>query len=143
VSGYRLQALPDGMSITVSAPTLPELFEDAAFAVFDLSYDLSQVPPTYSRPLVAPGDDRRHLLVNWLKELIAESDRSGIAFCSFAVDRLEDGGVQGSASGMPLTETVRRPERVTDVLAADDPVAADQQWSVTFTVVLGRTLRSV
>ena len=142
---YRTEIAGEGLTVSVTGATLPELFESAAYAVFDLSYDLRLMSPTYSRPLVAPGDDRRRLLVNWLNELIAESERSGIAFCLFMVDRLEEGGVQGSASGMPLVETVRRKQLVLSVADAEDPVPGEggDDWSVAFTVTLGRPLRVV
>jgi SHS2 domain-containing protein len=129
--------------VTVFGATLPELFESAAHAVFDLSYDLRGVAPTYSRPVVAPGDDGRGLLVNWLNELLAESDRSGLAFALFMVDRLEEGGVQGSASGMPIAETVRRQRRAEAVSDAQELVAGHDEWSVSFTVRMTRPLRVV
>lgn len=129
--------------LTVSGPTLPEVFERAAYAVFDIGYDLRGVAPTYSRPLVAPGDDWRTLLVNWLNALIAESEHSGIAFSLFMVDRLEEGGVQGSASGMPVAETVRRPRRVVAVDSAEDPMGAGELWTMSFTARVDRPLRAL
>ena len=143
MSRYRTFDHGDGTTITVTAATLPELFENAAFALFDLSFDLAGVAPTYSRPLVAPGDGMPELLVNWLTELILESERAGIAFSLFMVDRLEDGGLQGSASGMPLSAAVHRRSRVVGIDSAAEPEFTGDEWSVSFEVALGPRLRSV
>lgn len=91
-------------AIRAYGATPEEVFEHAAFGLFDLVYDLAGIPPTYSRPIVAPGDDHPELLTNWLEELIFVSQREALVWSGFAVDRLEEGGVQGSAAGMPAIQ---------------------------------------
>ena len=130
-------------TLHATGPTLPDLFESAAFAVFDLSFDLSGVAPTYSRPVVAPGDTTAELLRNWLVALLAESRRSEIAFSLFMVDRLEEGGVQGSASGMPKGSAVRRPHMVGGVTNVEAPVEVGDGWSVRFEVAIEPRLRAI
>lgn len=82
--------------------TLPEVFEHSAFAMFDLVFDLADTSGGVSRPIVAAGDSVEELLVSWLSEVLAESEIHDLAFCSFGVDRLEEGGVQGWAAGDPV-----------------------------------------
>ncbi|HSM02511.1 MAG TPA: archease [Acidimicrobiia bacterium] len=94
--------------------TLEELFENAAFAMFDITFDLSEASGRISRPIVADGDTPEELLVNWLNELLVESETRGLAFSRFGVDRLEEGGVQGWASG----------DSIDDVSLAGAPVKA-------------------
>lgn len=96
--------------------TIGEVFEQAAYAMFDLGYELENVPPTYARPIVAAGDTIEELLVGWLRELLAMSLAEGIIPSFFVVDRLEEGGVQGSASGRFTSEVVTRTRVVGDVL---------------------------
>lgn len=84
--------------------TLPELFENAAYGMFDLMFDCAALGTAYSRPVVAAGDTVEELLVAWLSELLAVSESDEMAFGFFTVDRLEEGGVQGSASGVPFAE---------------------------------------
>ena len=84
--------------------TAGELFENAASAAFSLVADPATLAPTYSHPLVAPGDTVDELLVAWLDELIAVSAAVDIVPCYFVVDRLEEGGVQGSFAGLPGRE---------------------------------------
>lgn len=82
--------------------TPAEMFEHAAFAMFDLVFDLTGAVGRVSRPIVAAGDSLQDLLVAWLSEVLTESEIHDLAFSSFGVDRLEDGGVQGWAAGDPV-----------------------------------------
>ena len=124
--------------------TRAELFEHAAFAMFDLGYDLSAVPSTYSRPVVAPGDTWSELLRNWLDELLFLSKREGLVWSSFAVDRLEEGGVQGSAGGMPAGEVPLRNEQVSAVETPHPSlVAVPEGWRVELEFSTRRRLRPV
>lgn len=103
MSGYEcISADPPAIRAFGAIPE--EVFEHAAFGMYDLAYDLSDVPPTYSRPIVAPGDDASELLANWLEELLFVSQRESLVWSWFVVDRLEEGGIQGSAGGMPAAQ---------------------------------------
>lgn len=116
----RYQSLPDPESpgIIAVAPTLFEVFENAAYGVFDTAYDLTGVASPYSRPVVAAGDRWEELLWAWLDELLAMSRVEGIVPSYFTVDRLEEGGVQGSAAGLPSGEVAVRPVEVTRIKRA-------------------------
>jgi SHS2 domain-containing protein len=103
------------LAIRAFGATLPELFEHAAYAVFDQGYRLDEIPPTYSRPVIAAGDTMDALLCHWLEELLGMSRAEGIVPSYFVVDRLEEGGVQGSAAGLLVAETVPRQRRVVAV----------------------------
>lgn len=85
-----------------------ELFENAAWGMFDLMFDLQQLHPQRDVPIVAVGDRLEELLVNWLAELLYQAETQDLALCYFTVDRLEEGGVQGSAGGAPATGAVLR-----------------------------------
>jgi SHS2 domain-containing protein len=96
--------------------TIAALFEQSAYAMFDVGYQLEAVTPTYARPVVAAGDTIERLLVVWLEELLAMSRIEGIVPSFFVIDRLEEGGVQGSASGLFTSEVATRGRIVGDVL---------------------------
>lgn len=87
--------------------TLPQLFENAGVAAFATSFPVDDIPPTYSRPLVAPGDTWEELLANWIEELLAMARIEDLAVSYVTVDRLEEGGVQGSGAGMPRSAVAR------------------------------------
>lgn len=141
MSRYRI-IRPDPPVVVVLGATIEELFEHAAYAMFDLGYELDAIPSRYSRPVVAPGDSLPELLVNWLDELRYVSDQEGIIWSAFAVDRLEEGGVQGSAGGMPLAEVVARATAVTRLVTArPEPVPVPDGWWVELEFDTDRRLR--
>ncbi len=88
--------------------TLRELFEHAAYGMFDLMFDLAALRPQRDVPVVAAGDTAEDLLVGWLEELLFLGEVHRLAFAGFTVDRLEEGGVQGAATGAPLDEVELR-----------------------------------
>lgn len=112
---YRQLSI-DPPVVLVFGATRGELFENAAFAMYEQMYRIRHVPPTYSRPIVSPGDSYEELLENWLEELRFVGERDDLVWSSFAVDRLEDGGVQGSGSGMPA-QTLPAPARLVSGVA--------------------------
>lgn len=57
------------IGIKIYGADLRQLFENAAFALFDLVTDISQIQPSQRRELEINAEDREELLVNWLSEL--------------------------------------------------------------------------
>lgn len=92
-------------AIIAYGPTLLELFENAAYGMFDLMFDFQADRPRRDVPVVASGDTAEELLVAWLQELLYLSEVHDVAFDYFTVDRLEEGGVQGSAGGSAAGRT--------------------------------------
>jgi SHS2 domain-containing protein len=94
--------------------------------------------------MVAPGDTLDELLVNWVEELLHLSREEGLALSYFVVDRLEPGGVQGSAAGLPTHEVEqlgRVPVRV--VGPASPVVSIPEGFWADLTVELEPKLRLV
>ncbi len=94
--------------IVAYGAALPELFEHAAYGMFDLMYDLSALRADRDVPVLAAGDTVDELLVGWLGELLFLGEVERLAFAGFTVDRLEEGGVQGAATGAPLGDAELR-----------------------------------
>ena len=140
-----IQSLGGGSRPTrrVQASTLEELFELAGFATFDLGWDLTSVTPTYPRPVVGAGDTAGELLACWIEEFLTASRTHGIVFCSFAVDRLEEGGVQGSAAGLFEAEVPRTAVDVVGLAATPEPIEVPDGWWVDLSFRTERRLRSV
>ena len=130
--------------LRVYGATLGELFEEAAYAVFDQGYVLDDVPATYSRPVIAAGDTIEQLLDAWIEEVLAMSRHEELLPSYFVVDRLEEGGVQGSAAGLPTTEVQRRGRAVVRLEAPPSaPVRIPEGWWVDLTGELEEPLRPV
>lgn len=134
----------DGSVFRAYGSTRYELFESAAEAMFSVGRDLAAIPSTYSRPLVAPGDTYEELLANWLAELLHLGVHEGLVWSSCMVDRLEVGGVQGSASGLPEADV----DRLGEIAVAVDRlesgiVEIPDGWWVEVALELDRGLRVV
>lgn len=99
----------DGNIVTMRAfgATRYELVEHASMAMFSIGRELAAIAPTYSRPLVAPGDTFVDLVENWLDELLVLSVEEGIVWSQATIDRMEVGGVQGSAAGQYQADVTR------------------------------------
>lgn len=95
---YEIDPGPPAV-LTAYGATLGELFENAAFALFDWRGDTD--PPRIDRdvPLVAVGDTVEELLGDWLQVAVARARELQLVLVTFTVDRLEMGGVQGVAAG--------------------------------------------
>lgn len=78
-----------------------EVFENAAFGMFDLVFDLSPVPATVSCRVEVEAADMGELLVAWLSALLAEAEIRGLAFSAFSVEHLDDNRLRGAARGGP------------------------------------------
>jgi SHS2 domain-containing protein len=79
--------------------TLAELFENAAYGVVAHAGVAEGVSPRYDVPVMAIGDTPEELLEDWLRQLCLRGSEAGLSLTSFVIDRLEEGGVQGAASG--------------------------------------------
>lgn len=126
----RLPGSSDRPRVRVFGYTRYELFENAGYAMYDLAYDLDTIASTYSRPVVAPGDGYEELLANWLGELRAVGAEEGIVWSYFTVDRLEPGGVQGSAGGMPQEQVTGTAAPISALLSPPSIVRIPDGWWV-------------
>jgi SHS2 domain-containing protein len=74
-------------------------FENTAFAMFDLMFDLSRVRATDQCRVEVEGEAMGELLVAWLSALLAEAEIRGLVFSEFAVEELAGGYLKGRAAG--------------------------------------------
>lgn len=79
--------------------TLAELFENAAYGAASHAGNDPAEGPLYDVPVMAIGDSAEDLLGDWLVQLGEHAAATRLTLSSFTVARLEEGGVQGSASG--------------------------------------------
>ena len=96
---YRVLPHTADIGIVAAGATVEEVFENAAFGMFDLVFDLSGLPATEAVRVEAAGDTPGELLVAWLSALLAEAEIRGLALCRFGVEMLPGGRLRGSASG--------------------------------------------
>jgi SHS2 domain-containing protein len=98
--------------------TLAELFENAAYGVVAHAGVTEGASPRYDVPVMAIGDTPEELLEDWLRQLRLRSRDAGLSLTSFVVDRIEEGGIQGSASGNRVVHRPRWAEWIVEVVVA-------------------------
>ena len=86
------------VGIRVFAPTLPELFRQAALGMYSLMVDIETVRPTDHVDIELAGDELDLLLVDFLNELLYHTDAEGMLFCDCDVT-LASAGLQARCHG--------------------------------------------
>jgi protein archease len=87
------------IGIDVFGDSLQELFSNAAFAMFDIIADLSNVKNKDEYIISVSGVDREQLLVNWLSELLYIHDVKGLLFKDFVITNITDTQLDAIARG--------------------------------------------
>jgi len=90
MSGERYRELehPADLRLEIFGADERELFENAAFALFDRMVDLSGVGAGLEEEVAAEGSDREELLVNLLGELLYRFEGEGRVYREFQVVEL-------------------------------------------------------
>ncbi|HHT9111009.1 MAG TPA: archease [Candidatus Brocadiaceae bacterium] len=78
------------IGIDVFGESLQELFSNAAFAMFDIIADLSNVKNKDEYRISVSGVDREQLMVNWLSELLYLHDVRSLLFKDFTIINITD-----------------------------------------------------
>lgn len=81
--------------------TLKELFENAAFALFSIMFNLETVAVKESRRFHVESTDLQALLVDWLSELNFLFYTEGLVFKEFTVSEVSDRSLEAEARGEP------------------------------------------
>lgn len=97
----RYRALPHtaDIGIVAAGATMEEAFENAAFGMFDVVFDLSGVSDAEQCRVEVAAETPGELLVAWLSALLTEAEIRGLAFCRFRVEMVSGGRLRGMASG--------------------------------------------
>ena len=88
--------------VEVSAPSLPELFVEAATALFETVTDVRTIRPRDEISLSVEAADQEELLVTWLTELLFLHESERWLFCRFDLRLVNDKRVEGKAWGERL-----------------------------------------
>ena len=71
------------IGIKVRGKTLPELFVNAAYAMFDILLDIGQVEFRHSLRIKIPEGEIEDIFVDWLRELLSRFNTEQWAFGEF------------------------------------------------------------
>jgi len=96
---YEIIDHPSDIGIIARGRTKKEAFENAAFGMMDMMFDLSKVKPKETIKIKVEGEDIQSLLVNWLNELIYLSDAKRIMFSSYEILSFGDKMLEALVAG--------------------------------------------
>lgn len=85
--------------LKVMGKSLPDLFINAAYALFDTITEADKIDAQLSDEIEVAGIDREELLVNWLSELNYLFVTEGKLFNRFEIERFKDTELFGRAIG--------------------------------------------
>jgi SHS2 domain-containing protein len=97
---YEVLSHTADTGVIVYGATMPELFENAAFAMFDLMFGIGGLRGVAPVNVEVAATTVEELLVDWLSTLLFEAETRDLALCSFGIDTLGDGRLSGWASGI-------------------------------------------
>jgi SHS2 domain-containing protein len=104
--GFEVLEHPADIGFRAFAPTLPELYAQAALAMLSIAGDPSAAEPRNEYPIAVESGDRESLMVDWLNEVLYWFDGRLIAFRDFRVEQWQDNRIEAVGLGEP-----RHPER--------------------------------
>lgn len=99
---YEVLSHTADTGIVVHGATLPEVFEGAAFAMFDLMFGIEDLEGGDPLRIQIVASTVEELLVDWLSLLLFEAETNDLAWCSFEVETLVGGRLAGRVSGVAL-----------------------------------------
>ncbi|MDZ7263208.1 MAG: archease [candidate division KSB1 bacterium] len=94
----RLEHTGD-VQIKVRGCSLPELFANSAYAMFDIITDASKITPQLSDIIEVSGMDLEELLVNWLSELNYLFVTESRVYCQFEIEHFSEHELSATVLG--------------------------------------------
>jgi len=99
---YKLINHTADIGIKVRGKTLKELFENAAWSMFDIITDLDKVKARKLFKLNVEADDMDDLLINWLRDLLYKFNGENYLLKEFKVEKIEKSSLKGRIKGEKL-----------------------------------------
>lgn len=90
------------IGIRVFGKDLKELFENAAFGMFDVIADLEGIKTSMEEVVEADGETPEELLVAWLDELLYRFYTKEIIFSKFKIEEFSGNRIKAKVSGRPV-----------------------------------------
>ena len=101
---YEVLSHTADTGVLVRGATEAGLFENAAFAMFDLMYGIAGRNGAERVEVEVAATTTEELLVDWLSDLLFEAETRDLALCAFKIETIEDGRATGWASGISSAE---------------------------------------
>jgi SHS2 domain-containing protein len=102
---------PSDIGLIAYGESLKETFENAAFGMFSLMAELSDIEPKDSFEITVTGDDRDELFINWLNELIFIEDSKHVLLNEFKILKLTDKELKAHVAGEKIKDDLHELHR--------------------------------
>ncbi len=96
------------IGIRAYGANLKELFDNAAYGMFDIIADLEGLKPSTSVKVKLEAQNPEELLVAWLDELIYQFYTKSIIFSKFKISHLTDTKIEAEACGKNIGDRKSR-----------------------------------
>jgi SHS2 domain-containing protein len=96
------------IGVRVYGRTLKDLFENAAFAMFDIIADLDGLKGDITQNIELTASDQEELLISWLDELLYNFYTKGVIFYRFEVAELSKDMLKAAAFGRAVSDNRNR-----------------------------------
>jgi len=96
---YRQLDHTADVAFEIKGNTLKDLFENAAYALYDFMFSKEKVFPEIAMDVEITGIDTEDLLIRWLNELIFISEMDEMVFSEFHIEQLRDNHIAANVSG--------------------------------------------
>ena len=96
------------IGVRVYGKTLKELFENAAFSMFDILADLEGLKAPIVRDIELTAPNYEELLITWLDELLYNFYTRSIIFSEFKIEELSEGRLKAKVFGRSIGENRNR-----------------------------------
>lgn len=96
------------IGVRVFGHDLKELFENAAFAMFDIIADLEGLKDDLSRQFKITAPSKEELLIAWLDELLYNFCTKEIIFSRFDISAISDTSLSAAAHGRAVAANRNR-----------------------------------
>lgn len=105
---YELIPHTADIGVRVYGANLKELFENAAFAMFDIIADLDGLKGTATQDIKVKAPNSEELLVAWLDELLYNFYTKQVIFYDFNITEITGEALAGKAHGRHIGENKNR-----------------------------------
>jgi SHS2 domain-containing protein len=96
------------IGVRVYGRTLKDLFDNAAFAMFDIIADLEGLKGDVEQDIELTAPDHEELLIAWLDELLYKFYTKGVIFYRFDIAELSSDTLKAKAFGRALSDNRNR-----------------------------------
>jgi len=100
VPRYQVLSHTADTGVITYGATLAEVFENAAFAMFDLMFGIGELAAEERIRIEVEAPTLEDLLVDWLSTLLFEAETRELALCLFEIEDLEESRLSAWVGGL-------------------------------------------